>query len=336
METRDSSRFHPIILLFFYREKTKLNLSKAQSDVEQLKAIIAEWSVKPADPKKPYLVSTRLLNEHDPKTMELNLILSSEHLVNHLLKTFKRKVLGSDYTYQLSVDQLNAMMMGFINLIGSYCPYGIMLSNRETAGAMQYGLHWTKSQNEGQVCGLMGDASTALSCAVKEVFPEPDTIKLMCFAHMMKAVNSKLAAVRAREKEVSKQIMDDIRVVADHSIDEETLLISLSLMYIKYQERYVYKDGGTKKEVGKFLDYFRNEWTKKRENFRWWQGANPGHVRTNNATERANRSVKEFTHNQRLGLHDLLTKVCFSFLFNTRQDCQSVLVNSCKLPGCAI
>ena len=311
METRDSSGFHAKILFFFYREKTKLNLSKKQSDVEQLKAIIAEWSVKPADPKKPYLVSTRLLNEHDPKTVEFNLILSSDHLVQHLLKNYRRKVLGSDYTYQLSVDQLNAMMMGLINLIGNYCPYGIMLSNKETADAMKYGLDWTKSENAGQVCGLMGDASTALSCAVKEVFPEPDTFKLMCFAHMIKAVNSKLAAVRAREKEVAKEILDDIRVVADHSIDEETLLISLSLLFVKYQEGYVYKDGGTKKEVGKFLDYFRSEWTKKRENFRWWQGANPGHIRTNNALERANRSVKDFTNNQRLGLHDLLSKVCY-------------------------
>ena len=70
-----------------------------------MKTIVAGWSIKPDDIKKPYLVSTQLLNEDDPKTFEYNLILSSDHIIMNLLKTGTRKVLSSDYTYQLSVDQ---------------------------------------------------------------------------------------------------------------------------------------------------------------------------------------------------------------------------------------
>ena len=280
-----------------------------------MKTIVAGWSIKPDDDiKKPYLVSTQLLNEDDPKTFEYNLILSSDHLIMNLLKTGTRKVLSSDYTYQLSVDQTLAMMMGSLNLNGSYCPYGIMLSNRETAGAMKFGLEWTKLENEGQVCGLMGDASTALSSAMEAVFDEPETFRFTCWAHMMKNINNQLAGVRAKDKDVARDIMEDIRAVSDHSIDEETLLVSLSLMWRKYTEEYTFKVNGTKSEVLKFLEYFRNEWTKKHEKFLWWQGANPGHARTNNACERANRTVKEFTHNQKLGLPDLLNKVLFLFL----------------------
>ena len=173
--------------------------------MEELKNIIEEWSVRPDDDKKPYLISTQILNEDDPEVLEYNLILSSDHLVNHLLKTYGRKVLGTDYTYQLSVDDIMAMMMGYLNLMGSYCPYGVMLSNRETAGAMRYGLDWTKTENEGQICGIMGDAANALSCAVKEVFPDTDTTqKFTCYSHMIKNVNNNLAGVRAKDHDVAK------------------------------------------------------------------------------------------------------------------------------------
>ena len=62
--------------------------------MEQLKQIIAEWSVKPDDVKKPYILSAQILNEDNPEKLEFNLILSSDHLVNHLLKTGERKVIG--------------------------------------------------------------------------------------------------------------------------------------------------------------------------------------------------------------------------------------------------
>lgn len=282
--------------------------------MEQLKQIIAEWSVKPDDVKKPYILSAQILNEDNPEKLEFNLILSSDHLVNHLLKTGERKVIGTDYTYQLSVDEIMAMMMGSLNMMGSYCPYGIMLSNRETSGAMKYGLEWTKNQNEGQICGVMGDAASALSCAIEKVFPETDeTFRLTCYAHMMKNCNTRLSGVRAKDTDVAKDILDSIRSVADYSIDEQTLMVSLALMYRKYMQEYTYKVTGTKTQVLDFLKYFRAEWTKKPEQFKWWAGANPAHARTNNACERANRTVKEFTHNQKLGLSDLLNKVIFPF-----------------------
>ena len=81
--------------------------------------------------------------------------------------------MATDYTYGLSVDKIMAMQLGHINTIGMYCPVGLMLSNKENSDAMKYGLSWTKKENVGQITAIMGDASLALSKAVKDVLPEP-------------------------------------------------------------------------------------------------------------------------------------------------------------------
>ena len=126
---------------------------------------------------------------------------------------------------------------------------------------------------------------------------------------MTRKCHERLAGVRSKDKEVAARMMSDIKTVAHHSMDEETFQLALSLMFKKYQEES-YPIVGTKKEVLAFLNYFRDEWTKKRDQFRWWQGSNPGHVKTNNALERNNRTVKEqFARGEKLGLQDLLNKV---------------------------
>jgi len=161
-------------------------MSKKLSSIAELKAIIARRSKKPDNEKTPYIIKSQLVSEDSEEDMMFNLILTSDHLVRQYLKAGGRQVMATDYTYGLSVDKIMAMQLGHINTIGMYCPVGLMLSNKENSDAMKYGLSWTKKENVGQITAMMGDASLALSKAVKDVLPEPASYKLMCYFHFVR------------------------------------------------------------------------------------------------------------------------------------------------------
>ena len=161
-------------------------MSKKLSSIAELKAIIARRSKKPDNEKTPYIIKSQLVSEDSEEDMMFNLILTSDHLVRQYLKAGGRQVMATDYTYGLSVDKIMAMQLGHINTIGMFCPVGLMLSNKENSDAMKYGLSWTKKENVGQITAIMGDASLALSKAVKDVLPEPASYKLMCYFHFVR------------------------------------------------------------------------------------------------------------------------------------------------------
>ena len=161
-------------------------MSKKLSSIAELKAIIARRSRKPDNDKTPYIIQSQLVSEDSEEDMMFNLILSSDHLVRRYLKAGGRQVMATDYTYGLSVDKIMAMQIGHINTIGMYCPVGLMLSNKENSDAMKYGLSWTKEENVGEIAAMMGDASLALSKAVRDVMPEPESYKLTCYFHFVR------------------------------------------------------------------------------------------------------------------------------------------------------
>ena len=135
-----------------------------------------------------------------------------------------------------------------------------------------------------------------------------------------------MAGVQAKDKRLASNIMQDIKTAATYSIDKDTLLLVLGLMFRKYNKEVAYENPEVKPVVVKFLSYFREEWVKKPDNFRWFQGSNPGHIITNNGCERGNRSIKEnFTQGYDLGLEDLIDKVNDSyFSFQTVGSCHSL------------
>ena len=104
--------------------------------------------------------------------------------------------------------------------------------------------------------------------------------------------------------------MKDIKTAATYSLDQDTLILVIGLMIRKYSQEIAYTNPETRPEVVKFLSYFRDEWIKKKDNSRWFQGSNPGHIITNNSCERGNRTIKEnYTQGYDLGLEDLINKV---------------------------
>ena len=169
-----------------FREREDMNLSKRMSSIAQLKAVIARKSKKPDNDRTPYIIKSQLVSEDSEEDMMFNIILSSDYLVRRYLKAGGRQVMASDYTYGLSVDRIMAMQLGHVNSIGMFCPVGLMLSNKETSDSMKYGLRWIKQENVGQIAAMMGDASLALSKALNDVLPEPETFNLMCYFHMIR------------------------------------------------------------------------------------------------------------------------------------------------------
>ena len=131
----------------------------------------------------------------------------------------------------------------------------------------------------------------------------------------------RLAGVRSKDKRLAHEVIGDIKIIATYSIDKDTLMFALGQMFKKYRngEEVDYDNPETKLAVFNFLAYFRDEWVRKPDNFRWFQGANPGHIITNNACERGNKTIKEnFTQGYRLGLEDLIDKVNESIISKNR------------------
>lgn len=104
--------------------------------------------------------------------------------LKHILYTTLWNVKFEGFLF--SVDRVMVMQMGHVNSIGMFCPIALMLSNKETSAAMKFGLTWAKDENVGSITAMMGDASLALSKALRDVMPEPETFNLMCYFHMLR------------------------------------------------------------------------------------------------------------------------------------------------------
>ena len=82
----------------------------------------------PANPDTPYIVKSEMLPLGESPSNELYVNMSSQTIVNRLLK---RPQIQVDFTYDVSVDNLMILMIGISNEGHEYLPISVVLTSRE-------------------------------------------------------------------------------------------------------------------------------------------------------------------------------------------------------------
>ena len=93
----------------------------------------------------------------------------------------------------------------------------------------------------------MADGAKAITNSARRFLP--DSVRLMCFFHVMKNVKEKLSKVKKASLDVYNRITDDIHVLQTSSIDAE----SFKVLWMK---DYVCVDKDLKMMITKFFEYF--------------------------------------------------------------------------------
>ena len=112
---------------------TKLGKGRHQLTIAELDDFIKVHTKIPANPDTPYIVKSEMLplGESPSNELYVNMSLSSQTIVNRLLKRPVRHQIQVDFTYDVSVDNLMILMIGISNEGHEYLPIAVVLTSRE-------------------------------------------------------------------------------------------------------------------------------------------------------------------------------------------------------------
>ena len=264
-------------------------------------------TVVPPDPKTPYLMKTEVITAEESPDGKLtwNLLLSSSHLIEEFLKDGQEELICMDHTHSLCVENCPVMFVGRVSRAGHFCPFGIVIGNKEAASNSKFVLEWIRDNCSVPPVAVIADGAAAFTAALREIFP--DTLRLMCFFHVMKNVKDKLSAVDTR---IASSLTRDIRDLAAFSIDEDTNNLLLRLFKEKWTKLPDDMAAETKMKIEEFINYFFATWVNDSARRKWFQGASPCHAYTNNSLEGSNSIIKrDFTIREKLSLPQLLKEL---------------------------
>ena len=172
-------------LLFLVRKQYYSNLliryfSKGshQKTIAELEDFIEVNSEEPANENTPYIVKSVLVRPEDSPSNDLyvNMIVTSQTIINRLLKRPVRHHIHVDFTYEVSVGGLMVLQLGTNNDSHEYLP------NRENETAVRDVFQWLKTEIDGSVEFVMADGARAFSNAIYAEFEK--AVRLMCYAHV--------------------------------------------------------------------------------------------------------------------------------------------------------
>ena len=285
-------------------------------------------TVVPPDPKTPYLMKTEVITAEESPDGKLywNLLLSSSHLVQEYLQDGSEELICLDHTYSLCQENCPVMFVGRVSRAGHFCPFGIVIGNKKAASNSKFVLEWIRDNCSVPPVAVIADGAAAFTAALRETFP--DTLRLMCFFHVMKNVKDKLSAVDAK---VASCLTRDIRDLAAFSIDEDTHNHLLRLFKEKWTNLPDDMAPQTKMKIEEFIAYFFATWVDDLARSKWFQGASPCHAYTNNSLEGSNSIIKrDFTIREKLSLPQLLKELGDYLLDKTNLSMKNVARTNTK------
>ena len=148
--------------------------------------------MKPDTPDTPYIMA-HTIDEADDDCREgqqyfINILISSQTLMDTILHDPSAKCLMIDTTHGLSVDKLLLCLVGTCNKYQEFIPISISLTTNENTRSAAQCLKWVKERHQGAVTAVMADGAMCLSNAIEVVFgkDEPKPTRLMCISHMFR------------------------------------------------------------------------------------------------------------------------------------------------------
>lgn len=270
-------------------------LGKPSISVGELHAWCDQRKRVPNDVDEPYVLASYIEAESsNPDEQDLKLVISSRRL----LSLMKRSPLTqTDATYKLMWQGYPVLMVGTTDADHVFHPFALAVTKGETEedfafifGALhEADLEWTPTY-------LLADGSGAITNGFRSVFPH-DFIRLMCFFHVKKRVESHL---RSLPKDGSRErLLADINTLQTcESSDQFQKVTKLFLNK--------WKKPTSSPCVRHFIEYFEKEWLLGLPN--WYEGAAVGFPSTNNGIEGTNAVIKgEGTLRERLPLGQFLS-----------------------------
>lgn len=122
-------------------------------------------------------------------------------------------------------------------------------------------------------------------------------------------VKSGCGSLKSRSKKLYAAFLEDVELVARHSLDEESHHALLELFFLKWEA--VETSLEVKTALDSALNYFRKNWVNDSSVCHWYQGSSPLQAMTNNGLERHNAVIKSesYCNGQKHALNDLYHKV---------------------------
>ena len=268
--------------------------------VDELKEVVEANTDTPEDENEAFIVNSKLLEDENGGLIKFVIIMSTKNLImKNLELSTDRWMLALDSTYQTNMDECPVIMFGKIGADGKFRPIGLVLTKKEDMDSYKLVLDFIRETSKVNPESVMADGDPAITAAAEEVFP--NAVRLMCFTHVMRNVNEKLARIRALDPAISQNISNDIRALQHGALDEESFHVLYGLMQRKWTE-------DLKERIREFFLYFGNTWCRS-ATCKWYQACNPQHATTNNSVEGTNNSFKrDFTLNKKLSIPHLVSK----------------------------
>ena len=126
-------RWQKKLYLKINRIRTKLGKGRHQLTIAEWDDFIKVHTKIPANPDIPYIVKSEMLplGESPSNELYVNMSLSSQTIVNRLLKRPVRHQIQVDFTHDVSVDNLMILMIGISNEGHEYLLIAVVLTSRE-------------------------------------------------------------------------------------------------------------------------------------------------------------------------------------------------------------
>lgn len=215
----------------------------------------------------------------DDEPVRFRFIVSTKRLLRNSINS---KIIHSDATHKMTIQKYPILVFGTTDqdYQQHFHLIGIMVTKGETAADFAFGFNAIKKgmllvepETVFKPNILMADASAAIGNGFKQEFPEYLTI-LMCFFHLMQAIDRRKLADNANKKDIK----NDIQILKKSS--SKSLFDTGSRLFI---DKWKAKDS-------EFAEYFKRYWLDRNQN--WYNGAAFRAPKTNNGLEGFNGNMK--------------------------------------------
>ena len=273
--------------------------------VDEFKVLVEEKNNVPDNKNEAFIVNSNQEEDENGGLTKFVVIMSTRSLVkNYLEEGSERWMLALDATYQTNMEECPVIIFGKTGSDGKFHAVGFALTKKEDKESYKFVLDWISRTSKKQPECVMADGDTAITAAILSTFP--NATRMMCFTHVVRNTNERMAGIRALDPAISQRISNDIRSLQQGALDQEVLY---GLLQRKWTEEVLITTEDLKVKIREFFLYFTKTWCLS-ETSKWYQACNPQHATTNNSVEGTNNSFKrDFTLNKRLAIPHLVSKI---------------------------